>query len=97
MRDLLKDQATRDPLTNLFNRRYLEETLQRELHRAERHSTPVSIIMIDIDHFKNVNDTYGHDGGDEVLAKIGSLLQKYYRKSDIALPFWWRRIYSCPS
>lgn len=87
MRDLLKDQATRDPLTNLFNRRYLEETLQRELHRAERHSTPVSIIMIDIDHFKNVNDTYGHDGGDEVLAKIGSLLQKYYRKSDIACRF----------
>lgn len=87
MRDLLKDQATRDPLTNLFNRRYLEETLQRELHRAERHSTPVSIIMIDIDHFKNINDTYGHDGGDEVLEKIGSLLQKYYRKSDIACRF----------
>ncbi|MGV8949025.1 MAG: GGDEF domain-containing protein [Candidatus Paracaedibacter sp.] len=87
MRDLLKDQATRDPLTNLFNRRYLEETLQRELHRAQRHSTPVSIIMIDIDHFKNINDTYGHDGGDEVLARIGLLLQKYYRKSDIACRF----------
>lgn len=87
MRDLLKDQATRDPLTNLFNRRYLEETLQRELHRAQRHSKPVSIIMIDIDHFKNINDTFGHDGGDEALTKMGLLLQKYYRKSDAACRF----------
>lgn len=87
MRDLLKDQATRDPLTNLFNRRYLEETLQRELHRAQRHSAPVSIIMIDIDHFKNINDTYGHEGGDEALTNIALLLQKYYRKSDVACRF----------
>jgi len=87
MRDLLKDQATRDPLTNLFNRRYLEDILQRELHRAQRHGTPVSIIMIDIDHFKYINDTYGHDGGDEALAEIGLLLQKYYRKSDVACRF----------
>jgi|GEM_PF-4465474 len=87
MRDLLKDQATRDPLTNLFNRRYLEEILQRELHRAQRHGTPVSIIMIDIDHFKNINDTYGHEGGDEALMKVGLLLQKYYRKSDAACRF----------
>lgn len=87
MRDRLKDQATRDPLTNLFNRRYLEETLQRELHRAQRHSTPVSIIMVDIDHFKNINDTYGHEGGDEALTKIALLLQKYYRKSDAACRF----------
>jgi diguanylate cyclase (GGDEF)-like protein len=87
MRDLLKDQATRDPLTNLFNRRYLEETLQRELHRAQRLSSPVSLIMMDIDHFKNINDTYGHKVGDEVLTKIGSLLKKYYRKSDAACRF----------
>jgi diguanylate cyclase (GGDEF)-like protein len=87
MRDLLKEQATRDPLTNLFNRRYLEDILQRELHRAQRHGTPVSIIMIDIDHFKYINDTYGHDGGDEALAEIGLLLQKYYRKSDVACRF----------
>ena len=83
----MKEQAIRDPLTGLFNRRYLEESLQRELHRAERHSHSIALIMLDIDHFKQVNDTYGHEAGDVVLKNIAALLQEYSRKSDIACRF----------
>lgn len=85
--DLLKDQAIRDPLTNLFNRRYLNETLPRELHYALRQSLPLAILMIDIDYFKKVNDTYGHETGDDVLKNIGLILQEYFRKSDIPCRF----------
>jgi diguanylate cyclase (GGDEF)-like protein len=80
----LREQAVRDPLTGLFNRRYLEETLDRELYRAEREEEPVSVVMIDIDHFKNVNDTYGHKAGDMVLQALGHLLLTHTRRGDVA-------------
>ena len=66
----LGEQAIRDQLTNLFNRHYLAETLPREIHRAWRDHTPLSVAMLDIDHFKNFNDAYGHDAGDVVLKEL---------------------------
>jgi PleD family two-component response regulator len=66
----LRDQAIRDPLTGLFNRRYLEEALQRELTLAGRQKLPVSVIMMDMDDFKLFNDTYGHEAGDFLLKKL---------------------------
>ena len=80
----LREQAIRDPLTNLFNRRYLEETLDRELSRASREEYPVCIIMIDLDHFKRVNDTYGHEAGDLVLKAIADSLSEQSRRGDFA-------------
>lgn len=80
----LREQAIRDPLTNLFNRRYLEETLDRELARAARETYPVCIIMIDIDHFKNINDTHGHEAGDLVLKAISDVLAAQSRRGDFA-------------
>jgi diguanylate cyclase (GGDEF)-like protein/PAS domain S-box-containing protein len=80
----LREQAIRDPLTNLFNRRYLEETLDRELSRAARENYPVCIIMIDIDHFKRINDTYGHEAGDLVLKAIADALAEHSRRGDFA-------------
>lgn len=80
---LLREQAIRDPLTGLFNRRYLEESLDRELARALREGYPVSVVMADIDHFKRMNDTYGHPAGDEVLRQLAHLLQEQARASDI--------------
>lgn len=80
----LREQAIRDPLTNLFNRRYLEETLERELARASRESYPVGVIMIDIDHFKQVNDTYGHEAGDLMLKAIAEYLALQSRRGDFA-------------
>jgi diguanylate cyclase (GGDEF)-like protein len=76
---LLQEQAIRDPLTGLHNRRYLDETLPRELQRAERAGQPVGIIMLDIDHFKRFNDTYGHDAGDTVLRAVGTFLKLTFR------------------
>jgi diguanylate cyclase (GGDEF)-like protein/PAS domain S-box-containing protein len=78
----LREQAIRDPLTNLFNRRYLEETLDRELGRAARENYSVCIIMIDLDHFKRINDTYGHEAGDLVLKVIANALSEYSRRGD---------------
>ncbi len=80
----LREQAIRDPLTGLFNRRYLEETLARELVRATRGNLPLSIVMMDIDHFKKFNDTYGHKAGDEMLQALGELLRAQTRGSDVA-------------
>ncbi|RPI92934.1 MAG: diguanylate cyclase [Chloroflexi bacterium] len=80
----LREQAIRDPLTNLFNRRYLEETLDRELARAGRESYPVCIIMVDLDHFKKTNDTYGHDAGDHVLKALAKTLTEQSRRGDFA-------------
>ena len=80
----LREQAIRDPLTNVFNRRYLEETLDRELSRAARENYPVCIIMMDIDHFKQVNDTYGHEAGDLVLKAIAEMLSEQCRRGDFA-------------
>ena len=80
----LREQAIRDPLTSLFNRRYLEETLERELSRATREIYPVCIIMIDIDHFKKINDTHGHEAGDLVLKAIADALSEHSRRGDFA-------------
>ncbi len=79
----LHEQAIRDPLTSLFNRRYLDETLKRELQRALRQGYPVGIVMFDIDHFKRFNDTYGHDAGDMLLRRLGGFLHSHMRQDDI--------------
>jgi diguanylate cyclase (GGDEF)-like protein len=83
LRDTLRVLALNDPLTGLYNRRYLEDALNRELHRAERSKKPFSIIMIDIDHFKRFNDTFGHDAGDFVLNAIARALVKNVRPTDV--------------
>ena len=80
----LREQAIRDPLTNIFNRRYLDETLDRELSRAAREDYPVCVIMVDIDHFKRVNDTHGHEAGDLVLKAIAETLSDHCRRGDFA-------------
>jgi len=80
----MREQATTDLLTGLNNRRYLWDLLEREFVRARRKGTTIAVIMIDIDHFKRVNDTFGHDAGDLVLAKLGALLKRAVRASDIA-------------
>ncbi len=84
VRDTLHEQSIRDPLTGLYNRRFLEEFLLRELARADRKKHPLSIITLDIDHFKRINDSLGHGAGDIVLRRVGLLLQGYVRESDIA-------------
>ena len=84
LRDALRELALRDGLTGLYNRRYLEDALNRELHRAERSGKPVSVVMIDIDHFKHFNDKYGHDAGDFVLSALARAITKSIRPSDIA-------------
>jgi len=84
LREALRSQSIRDPLTGLFNRRYMEESLERELRRAERNRKCVGVIMIDLDHFKAFNDTFGHDAGDLVLREFGNLLRARTRKEDIA-------------
>lgn len=83
-RDDLRGQTLRDPLTNLYNRRYMEESLDREIRRSQRNGTPLGIIMIDIDHFKDVNDALGHETGDVVLMHMAEFLQSHVRGGDIA-------------
>jgi len=79
----LQEQAIRDPLTGLYNRRYLHQRLEQELARARRENQPVSFVMVDIDHFKNVNDTFGHNAGDVVLQKLAKELLSRTRIGDI--------------
>ncbi len=80
----LREEAIRDPLTRLFNRRYLRETLAREMSRAKREEIDLAVLAIDIDHFKPLNDTMGHAAGDAVLVALAELLQSSIRESDIA-------------
>jgi diguanylate cyclase (GGDEF)-like protein len=84
LQEILREQAIRDPLTGLYNRRFLYETMGRELARAQREKYPISFMMMDIDRFKQVNDTYGHAAGDKVLVALASLLQTHTRLGDIA-------------
>jgi len=84
LREELRSRSVRDPLTKLFNRRYLEETLVRELANGKRTSQKLGLVMIDIDHFKKYNDTHGHDAGDYVLAEIANLIRSKLRSGDIA-------------
>jgi diguanylate cyclase (GGDEF)-like protein len=80
----LQQLSTTDALTGLYNRRYMIDTLAKELTRAERSSAPFSILLLDIDHFKQYNDTYGHMAGDELLIKAGMLFVKSIRNADFA-------------
>jgi len=84
LRQTLRAQSIRDPLTGLFNRRYMEESIEREARRAERRQKPMGVIMLDVDHFKSFNDQFGHDAGDNLLRELGRLLQDNVRKEDIA-------------
>jgi diguanylate cyclase (GGDEF)-like protein len=79
----LQEQAIRDPLTGLYNRRYLDETLERELARARHENHPIGFVMIDIDHFKKVNDAFGHHAGDAILQKLATQLLSQTRIGDI--------------
>jgi diguanylate cyclase (GGDEF)-like protein len=81
---ILKEEAIRDPLTNLYNLRFLRDVLSRELMRAARENIRVAVIMIDLDHFKRVNDAAGHAAGDAVLTEIATLLKRHIRGTDIA-------------
>ncbi len=84
LRETLSNRSIRDPLTGLFNRRYLEESLERELYRALRNQQPLGTLMLDLDHFKRFNDTFGHKTGDELLKQLGEFLLQNTRGEDIA-------------
>ncbi len=79
----LEEMSVRDGLTGVYNRRHLETCLAQEVARAERHDVPLSVLMFDIDHFKNVNDTYGHQAGDDVLKAVAERTQNKLRASDV--------------
>lgn len=84
LHEQLREEAIRDSLTRLFNRRFMEETLDREILRADREPASISVVMMDVDLFKTINDTYGHQAGDTVLQTLGTLLLENTRISDIA-------------
>ena len=84
LRESLRVQSLRDPLTGLYNRRYLEESLPREIERCERRGRPLSVLMLDVDHFKRFNDEHGHGAGDALLTRIGQVLGSMTRGEDIA-------------
>lgn len=84
LREQLRQQSIRDPLTGLFNRRYLEETMERELARSARNGQPLVVVAVDVDHFKRFNDTHGHEAGDLVLVELARLLREGIRETDIA-------------
>jgi len=83
----LREKSVRDHLTGLYNRRYLHEVLRHLLPRAKRENTPISFVLIDLDHFKSVNDSYGHAIGDDILVSLSSLLMKNARDEDIVCRF----------
>jgi diguanylate cyclase (GGDEF)-like protein len=83
LRGELEEQAIRDPLTNAYNRRYMSEFLDKEVARAQRENTPVTIVIMDMDNFKQFNDTYGHKCGDLVLQAITKFLVEHSRRGDI--------------
>jgi diguanylate cyclase (GGDEF)-like protein len=84
LRELLRNQSIRDPLTGLYNRRYLEESLNRELQRAKRAGRNLSLVMLDLDHFKHFNDTFGHQVGDFLLKEIAGVIKSRVRAGDLA-------------
>jgi diguanylate cyclase (GGDEF)-like protein/PAS domain S-box-containing protein len=83
LQETLREQSIRDPLTRLFNRRFLEESLERELQLAGRKNQALAILLVDLDHFKRFNDTFGHDAGDMVLVSLADLFRTFFRASDI--------------
>ncbi|SFN30508.1 sensor domain-containing diguanylate cyclase [Dokdonella immobilis] len=84
LQETLRTQSLRDALTGLFNRRYLEASFEREIQRAERRQLPLSVLMLDVDHFKRFNDTHGHEAGDTLLAQFGALLARTVRSEDVS-------------
>jgi diguanylate cyclase (GGDEF)-like protein/PAS domain S-box-containing protein len=84
LQETLRNHAIRDPLTGLFNRRYMIETFERELARAQRYGVPLGVIMIDLDKFKKFNDTFGHEMGDKLLTTFGDFIKTIVRKDDVA-------------
>jgi diguanylate cyclase (GGDEF)-like protein len=84
LHETLRSQSIRDPLTGLFNRRFMEESLELEIRRATRNQRPLGMIMIDLDHFKYFNDNFGHEAGDLLLKELGALLKGNIRGEDIA-------------
>ena len=87
LRDQLRDQSIRDPVTGLFNRRYMLETCRREFSRAARGNQPVSILSIDVDNFKKFNDNHGHDAGDTVLRAVANCMETTFRNEDVPCRF----------
>jgi len=83
LREMLRIQSIRDQLTGLYNRRHMEDTLGREVHRAKRRNASLGVIMLDVDFFKKINDNYGHEEGDRLLHELGVLLQSNIRQEDI--------------
>jgi diguanylate cyclase (GGDEF)-like protein/PAS domain S-box-containing protein len=83
LRETLRDQSIRDSLTGLFNRRFMQESLDRELLRARRKKRPLAVVFVDLDHFKRFNDAFGHDAGDTVLRKISELFCQHFRGDDV--------------
>jgi diguanylate cyclase (GGDEF)-like protein/PAS domain S-box-containing protein len=83
LRETLREQSIRDPLTRLFNRRFLEESLERELQLASRKNQSLAVLFLDLDHFKNFNDAFGHDAGDMVLQSLADLFRSSFRATDI--------------
>ena len=84
LQTFVREQSIRDPLTGLYNRRYMEEALKQHLSHVTRHLHPLGVMMIDIDHFKGFNDRYGHRAGDGLLRELGKFLQNHIRAEDIA-------------
>jgi diguanylate cyclase (GGDEF)-like protein/PAS domain S-box-containing protein len=87
LRETLREQSIRDPLTRLFNRRFLEESLDRELQLAGRKRQSIAVLFLDLDHFKRFNDTFGHDAGDMVLQSLADLFRNFFRATDICCRF----------
>jgi diguanylate cyclase (GGDEF)-like protein len=83
LRETLREQSIRDPLTRLFNRRFLEESFERELQIASRKKQSIAVLFLDLDHFKRFNDTFGHDAGDLVLQSLADLFRNFFRATDI--------------
>jgi diguanylate cyclase (GGDEF)-like protein/PAS domain S-box-containing protein len=84
LHDELREQSIRDPLTGLFNRRVMQEMFEREFSRARRENNPLSVIMLDMDDLKSINDTYGHQTGDIAIQRLTNLFQTMIRKEDVA-------------
>jgi len=87
LRETLREQSIRDPLTGLYNRRFMQESLEKELQRARRKERSLAVIFLDVDHFKRFNDVFGHDAGDTVLESMAQVLQSQFRAEDVICRF----------
>lgn len=92
LRDALLEKALFDPLTGLRNRHHTEDTLRTQIAQAMRNDEPVSCMMIDIDHFKSINDRFGHEAGDHVIKSVATIVQRAVHDAGFGLPLWWRRV-----